>query len=468
MTNQEKTKQLCEEKLIELGLGKDYSDRLSLELKDINAQDGQDYFIDITGKSDKYENEYNLLVSYLLGICDEFDINSQSKYEYGDYPDIDIDYEPRTRNILKEKYTREQFGEDHVCNVVTYTTFGLRSALIDMAKVFDLDRKEILSLTTKLAIKDDDGEILTWDKALEIYDDLREYVERNKEMAEAVKRILHRNRNMGIHTSGLIISGVPIKDFVPLVRVKNNQQLCSSWVEGLAGSDLGAVGLVKFDFLSSDGIMKIAEAAHTAGNLHTLNAALEQEQGKIGAESMTSSVDALTSASNGIGKICAKPGKSNWTDTRYLNDPLALKMANAGDLKMIFQYDGSDGIRRLAKQGGITSFDDLAAYTALYRPGPMKCLEKSTLVYKKDGWETIEKINPSADKIGYLCADGTIKFTNRFIKSEISKKKLIKIKLKNGAHVICSKDHRFLTEDGKFTEAKRIKINMKIAHSYTI
>ena len=62
---------------------------------------------------------------------------------------------------------------------------------------------------------------------------------------------------------------------------------------------------------------------------------------------------------HGIEKICALPGKSNWTDVdQYRNDEKALIMADEGDLKCIFQFD-SDGIRNLARSGGVTRFEDL-------------------------------------------------------------------------------------------------------------
>lgn len=360
--------QLCENKLTHLKLDTDiYKSRLKEELSEINSQDGEKYFLSLAESGEQYENENNLLVAYLLGICKTVDMTKPPKYIIGDFPDVDVDYIPAVRNYLKEKFTREQYGEDKVCNIATYTTFGLRSSLIDMAKVFDLDRNEILALTTRLEIKDDDGEILTWDKAIELYDDLREYVERNKEMAEAAKHLMHRNRNMGMHASGLIISNVPINEFVPLVRVKDGVGACSAWVEGLHGSDLGAVGLVKFDYLSLEGTMKIAEATRLVA----------EETLKDINQSMP-------------GKVSALPGQSNWSDPSYLDDPASLKMADAGDLRMVFQYDGSPGIRRLARQGGVTSFDDLVAYTALYRPGPMKHGMHETFCLRKRGKEKYE------------------------------------------------------------------------------
>lgn len=274
-------------------------------------------------------------------------------------PDVDVDIIPVVRSYIKEKYVYEQYGEDYVCNIATYTTFGLRSALIDMAKVFDLDRKEIISLTTKLGIKDDEGEILTWDKAIELYEDLRDYLEKHPEMAAAAKHIINRNRNMGVHASGLIISNKPIKDFVPLVRAKDLSKPCSAWVEGLHGTDLGAVGLIKFDFLSLEANMKIAMATKLASEI--------------------------------TGEpICALPGKSNWTDTKYLNDLKSLEMADKADLKMVFQYDGSEGIRRLARQGGVNSFNDLVAYTAIFRPALLKIAAHNKYCDRKRGKESYE------------------------------------------------------------------------------
>src|SRR5581483_7788345 len=181
----------------------------------------------------------------------------------------DLDFNDEVRKYLKEKYSREQFGAEYVCNIASYTTFGLRSALIDMARVFGEDRNEILALTTRLGIKDDEGEPLTWDKALELYDDLREYCEKHPDLAEAAKKILNRNRGMGQHASGLIISGKKISDFVPLVRGKEGLP-ASAWVEGLHGTDLGAVGLIKFDFLGLDANNKVAIACKLIKERHGL------------------------------------------------------------------------------------------------------------------------------------------------------------------------------------------------------
>lgn len=64
---------------------------------------------------------------------------------------------------------------------------------------------------------------------------------------------------MGKHAGGLIISSMPIDNFVPLVKDKDGLP-ASAWVEGLHGQDLGPMGLVKFDLLVITNLMQIALA----------------------------------------------------------------------------------------------------------------------------------------------------------------------------------------------------------------
>lgn len=377
MNEQDRLIKICISRLQELDLYKDeYKKRLQLELQEIAAQNEQPYLLSLYDKKSQFpENENNLLVPFLLGLVKTFDISKEPKWNYGEFPDIDIDYLPDVRDYLKEQFAKEQFGEEHVCNISNYNTFGMRSALIDMARIFGKDRNEIIKITKTLAAKDDEGETMTWEKAVEVYDDLKEYADKNPEVADAARRLMHRNRSQGQHASGLIISSVPIHGFVPLVRGKEGSP-ASAWVEGLHGTDLGAVGLVKFDFLSLDGNMKIALAAKMAGNIENC---------------YTANQICKVATDNLYKPICALPGNpSSWSDTSYLDDKKALEMANRGDLKMIFQFDGSPGIRRLAEQGGVSSFDDLVAYTALFRPGPMKLGYHSKYCNRKRGKEKFE------------------------------------------------------------------------------
>lgn len=392
MTQMELLERLCRDRMAAIGITGDKAEaRLAQELKEIGDKKDAGYFLDQFDRKVRYpKNDWNLMVSYLLKLCKDYNPDKQPEYTTPEWPDIDVDYLPEVRGPLKESFAPKRFGEERVCNIGSYNTYGLKSALIDMARVFGEDREEILRITTQLGLKDDEGQILSWEKALEIYPPLKKWVDEHwttkdedgNEIpgpAQAAKSLIysnidwttfdykgeppHRNRSMGMHAGGLIISSVPIHELVPLVRGKDGQR-ASAWVEGLSGQDLSLVGLVKYDFLVIDALKKIANCVRLIRERH------------------------------GIDKLYALPGGPHFSDVdAWINDQRAIEVANRGDLKMVFQFD-SDGIRALAKKGGVTSFDDIVAYTSLYRPGPMDvdmhteyCLRKKWKLGQEGGKE---------------------------------------------------------------------------------
>ena len=327
-----------------------YKDRLRLEFREIDLQGFHDYFLDLYRRQARFaHNENNLFVAYLLGLVNHFDISQLPKYSQGEFPDIDMDFLPKVQEHLRHVWAPQTFGRDNVCDIGTYGTLGIKSAVLDMTKVHGLPKDEIQIITREMKDKytDEDGKTkqLEWDKAIELYPDFAAYCEKHKDIASAASILVDRNKSGGVHAGGLIISSKRIDDFVPLeVRSVSKENkygvIVSAWGEGQHTQDLQPVGLVKFDVLVVDGLMQIALACH------------------------------LIRQRRGIEHISALPGKRNWSDTSFLNDPASMAMANHGDLKCIFQFD-SEGMRKLVRAGGVTRFDDLAAYSALYRPGPL-------------------------------------------------------------------------------------------------
>ena len=327
-----------------------YKLRFKKELKEIDAQGEHEYFLSLYEKfrSENIKfpvNQYNNITDYLLGLTDEFDIEKASTYIQGEFPDIDIDYLKPVRDYIKRTWAPITFGQDFICEIGTYGTSGIKSAMLDMAKILSADKETLQQITNKMADKDDEGHELEWDKALEMYKEFREYCEANPRVADAARMLLDRIRSGGVHAGGLIIADRRLDGFVPLeVRMVNkdnpNGVICSAWTEGLNRQDLGPVGLIKFDLLVISNLMQIALCCKLVKERH------------------------------GIDSISALPGLWDFSDLSYLNDPKAIQMANQADLKCIFQFD-SEGIRKVVKRGGVSSFDDLAAYSALYRPGPL-------------------------------------------------------------------------------------------------
>ncbi len=351
--------EICHKNLVEKGLEK-YEKRLKQELRQIDAQDKHDYFLDLYTRNARFAyNEHNLLIVYLLGLANDFDINNTFAYVNGENPDIDIDYIDIAKDYLKNVWARKVFGEECVSSIGTYAALGIKQAILDTVKVYGQDKAEIQAITVKMHDKDNEGLQLTWDDALEEYSEFKEYCESNPEIAEVAKLLVGKNKSRGVHPGGLIIASSPISQFVPLEMTKDGI-IVTAWGEGLKSQDLQTVGLVKFDILSIANIMQIALAGKLVKERH------------------------------GLKRICSLDDEQkDWSDLAYLNDPKCMEMANKGDLKCIFQFD-SDGIRKLAKRGGVSKFEDLEALNALYRPGPIRSLLTESYIKRKRGEEPYE------------------------------------------------------------------------------
>ena len=367
MQDRDRLLKLCVSGLEAKGHIKDerYKTRLMKEIKAIDEQAEHEYLL---GLYDKFRaqsltfprNENNSLVDYLLNLTRDFDIESEPIFVQGEFPDIDIDYLKDVRDYIKRDWAPKTWGQDKICEIGTYGTSGIKSSILDMTRVHNVSKDDIQAITVKMEDKDDEGKALEWDKALEMYADFKAFCNQHPDVAEAARLLLDRNRTGGVHAGGLIISSVPIDGFVPLeVRSVNKANpkgvICSAWTEGLNAQDLQPVGLIKFDLLVINNLMQIAQACRLIKERH------------------------------GVTSICALPGSWDWSDISYLNDPKAIQMANNADLKCIFQFDG-EGIRKMVKRGGVTSFDDLAAYSALYRPGPLN-MGMDARYCKRKRWE---------------------------------------------------------------------------------
>jgi DNA polymerase III alpha subunit len=351
--------------------------RFKLELKEIDNQTEHGYFLELFKKKLRFpKNENNLLIAYSLGLCDDLKLHEPPNYVFGDFPDVDTDFLGSVRDYLKKDWAPKVFGKENVCPIGNYGTFGVRSSLIDAARIFDLPDKEIKAITTSLETKDDEGKTLSFDKAVELFPDLKAWCEKNPEAAEFAKHLQNRNRGLGKHAGGLIVSSQPIFNLVPLIKSKEENEVVSAFVEGLHGTDLGPLGLIKFDLLVVKDLERIMNAT------------------------------ALVKKRHNLPSFYALPGQGDWTDTSYLEDEKALEMANRADLRGIFQFD-SDGIRKMVKEGGVSSFDDIAAYSALYRPGPLGMEMDKVYIRRKKGKEQYN-LHPLLDSIlgvtyGVMC-----------------------------------------------------------------
>lgn len=334
-----------------------YRKRLNYELIEVETQNCADYFLEIHQSNKKYKNENNLLIPHLLGICDDFSIDQMPKIKTNEFPDVDIDFLATVRDYLKNEFAPKHYKPENTCSIGTYGRYALKSSLLDMARIYGLDRQEALNITTSLRLRDEDGEVMTYEESLESFPELKTYLEKYPQVAIAIQKLMNRIRSTGKHAGGVIVCNDAVNKFVPLMKTTGGDSLVSQYVEGLATQELGPIGLVKFDLLVVSALEQLGVAARLIKDRHNIAVIAGKEE--------------------------------DWDETDYLNDSKCIETADNADLLGVFQYD-SDGIREVVKKAGINSFDDLVAIVSLYRPGPLNMKMDELFIKRKRGVELCE------------------------------------------------------------------------------
>ena len=219
MRGRDRLIKLCVKGLETRGLIDDqrYKNRLKKELKEIDAQGEHEYLLglhdDFQFKNILFpENQHNLLVAWLLDFAPNFDIEKPPASVQGEFPDIDVDYLKDVRDYLKRTWAANTFGQERICEIGTYGTSGIKSACLDMARVYDgfegqtSNKDALQQITNKMSDKDDEGDELEWEKALEIYPEFKSYCDSHPEVADAASQLLDRIRTGSVHAGGLIVA----------------------------------------------------------------------------------------------------------------------------------------------------------------------------------------------------------------------------------------------------------------------
>ncbi len=262
------------------------------------------------------------------------------------YPDVDVDICMDRRDEVIQ-YTVEKYGHDKVAQIITFGTMKAKMAIKDVGRVLSVPLPKVNGIA-KL-VPDDLG--ITLEKALATDADLRAAYETDpevKELLDIAQKLEGSVRNTGIHAAGLIISGDPLTDRIPVCNPKDSAILVTQF----SMKPVEAVGMLKIDFLG----------------LKTLT-------------SIQKTVDAIA---------VRYDKKLDWVNLE-LENPQAFQLMNQGKLNGIFQMESS-GMQELSKQLHIDKFEEVIAVVALYRPGPMEMIP--SFIQRKHGKEAIEIDHP--------------------------------------------------------------------------
>lgn len=286
------------------------------------------------------------LVAYLVGITDCDPIRFGLLFERFinperiDLPDADLDFMSERRHEVVD-YITAKYGAEYVAGISNYATLQSAAALRDTSKAFGYEDLTISKLMPKLH-----GKNIPLVEAADEVAEIAKFRDENPEIWSHAVSVEGLVRTLGRHAAGVVVSGVPLTERAAVERRQGSPTV--NWDKVIAEDQ----GLVKLDVLGLQ-------------TLDIMELALQY--------------------------IFKRHGTKVDLNQLALDDPKVLDSFSAGKTVGIFQFESS-GMRKLLKDLASTSdltFDDIAAATALYRPGPMDSGLMQSFVNRKIGNETI-------------------------------------------------------------------------------
>ncbi|MCC7518951.1 MAG: DNA polymerase III subunit alpha [Verrucomicrobiae bacterium] len=257
-------------------------------------------------------------------------------------PDIDVDFADNRRDEVIA-YVREKYGADSVAQICTFGTLGAKAVLRDVARVMGLpfaDGDRLAKLVPQVLD-------MTLEKAYHEHADFKAEVERSEQNAELyriARRLEGLVRHRGVHAAGVLIANEPLDRIVPLTRVEKGDTAVSQF----AMEPLTKLNLLKMDFLGLKTLTVIQDAVAEVERRRKIKVDLDQLD---------------------------------------LKDAKTFGLLNRADTTAIFQLE-SPGMRGAARQFAISSFDDIIALIALYRPASMALIP--AYIKRKSGQAGVE------------------------------------------------------------------------------
>lgn len=292
------------------------------------------------------------IVLYLIGVTDIEPLRFHLFFERFinperiSYPDIDVDICMDRRGEVIN-YVLEKYGKDNIAQIITFGTMKARMTIKDVGRVLDVPLSKVNAIA-KLVPEDLN---ITLEKALEKEPELKAFVEQDEEARKIMEigKILEGSiRNTGIHAAGIIISGEPLSNLIPICSAKDSDIPVTQF----SMKPVELVGMLKMDFLG----------------LKTLTA-------------IQTTVDNIQKAT-GV--------TIDWINLP-LDDKKTFDLLNQGKTLGVFQLE-SGGMQDLARQLHLDCFEEIIAVGALYRPGPMDMIP--SFIERKHGREKIENDHP--------------------------------------------------------------------------
>jgi DNA polymerase-3 subunit alpha len=337
----------------------EYLDRLSYELGIINKMGYADYFL-IVQDYVNWAKTHGVsvgpgrgsgagsLVSWCLNIVVPDPIENDLLFERflnperQSMPDIDVDFSDVNRDKVVS-YLQEKYGLERVGHVLTTQTIGAKEALRDIARVYGYEEREIeLVISTivddKISLRED---YKTSPQFKQLIDSDKYYLG----LVALAAKIEGLPRQAGLHAAGIVLNNEPLPDVLP---VSDNQ-------------GVGYVACLEKDYLEEQGFLKMDI---------------------LGLRNLTIIDTCLSLIKESEGKTLT------YEDLPY-TDAESIALVKENRTMGLFQLE-SPGMKRAISEVQPTTFADVAAIEALFRPGPMESIP--SYARRKNGQEKVPEL----------------------------------------------------------------------------
>ena len=263
-------------------------------------------------------------------------------------PDIDTDFCIEKRGEVID-YVVKKYGEDKVCQIITFNTLAARNAFKSVARVFGMEYAK--SNRTASLIEDTiEGSMIEGSELKNLYDTDPE-IKRVIDTAKCVEGI---KCGIGMHAAGVIISYKPLDQIVPVQPSKDGIIITQYHREILE-----KMKLLKMDFLGLRNLTMIHKTVKLVKRCQGIDVDINHIP---------------------------------------LDDKPTYDMLVRGETVGVFQLESS-GMTSLVKKLKPDVFEDLGALVALFRPGPLGSGMVDDFVERKHGRQAITYAHPRLESI---------------------------------------------------------------------
>ncbi|HEX6737586.1 MAG TPA: DNA polymerase III subunit alpha, partial [Vicinamibacteria bacterium] len=297
------------------------------------------------------------VVAYALGISRVEPLANNLLFERflseerGTTPDIDIDFGHKRREEVIQ-YLYATYGEDCVgmaCTVVTYHT---RGAVRDVGKVLGIPTPLLETLAKRVRHGLDDR----------LADAVAAVAGRGAldsplwaTFVALCERLVGTPRHLGIHNGGVVVTGPPLGDLVPLERATMPGRVVVQWDK----DSLELAGLIKLDILALQSLDLVQEAVELVGR---------------------------------------HEGRAPDRDRRPLDDPATYRLLREADTVGCFQVE-SRAQQQMLPLHRPGTLGDLVAQISIVRPGPIQAGMVHPYIRRRLGEEQVTYPHPLLEPV---------------------------------------------------------------------